>query len=72
MAVPNGSIDIWNFVDNVTGQTVRKWLRDSWSRRKIAALQTQVATLQSQVATLQSNYTTLEARVSALEGGSTI
>ena len=61
---PTGSIDIWNFVDNVTGTTVRKWLRDSWSRNKIVALQTQVTSLQSQL-------TALEARVSALEGGNT-
>lgn len=40
---PTGSIDIWNFVDNVTGTTVRKWLRDSWARRKIVALQQAVA-----------------------------
>lgn len=42
---PNGSIDIWNFVDNVTGVTVRKWLRDSWARRKIVALQQAVANI---------------------------
>jgi len=42
---PNGSIDIWNFVDNVTGTTVRKWLRDSWARRKIVALQQAVANI---------------------------
>lgn len=42
---PNGSIDIWNFVDNVTGTTVRKWLRDSWARRKIVALQQAVAAI---------------------------
>lgn len=42
---PNGSIDIWNFVDNVTGVTVRKWLRDSWARRKIVALQQAVAAI---------------------------
>lgn len=42
---PSGSIDIWNFVDNVTGVTVRKWLRDSWARRKIAALQQAVAAI---------------------------
>lgn len=47
------------------------WIRDSWSRRKIETLQTQVATLQNQVTTLQSNYTALEARVTALEGGNT-
>lgn len=64
MAVPNGSIDIWNFVDKTTGVKVRKWLRDSWSRRKIVELQTQLSTL-------QSNYTALEARVSALEGNNT-
>lgn len=42
---PTGSIDIWNFVDNVTGTTVRKWLRDSWARRKIVALQQAVAAI---------------------------
>lgn len=42
---PNGSIDIWNFVDNVTGTTVRKWLRDSWARRKIIELQQAVGGL---------------------------
>lgn len=42
---PTGSIDIWNFVDNVTGVTVRKWLRDSWARRKIVALQQAVAAI---------------------------
>lgn len=50
---------------------IKKWIRDSWSRRKIVALQTEVATLQSQISTLQSNYTALEARVSALEGNNT-
>lgn len=50
---------------------VKGWVRDSWSRRKIETLQTQVASLQSQLATLQSNYMALEARVSALEGGNT-
>lgn len=42
---PTGSIDIWNFVDNVTGVTVRKWLRDSWARRKIVALQQAIANI---------------------------
>lgn len=42
---PTGSIDIWNFVDNVTGTTVRKWLRDSWARRKIVALQQAVSSI---------------------------
>lgn len=42
---PTGSIDIWNFVDNVTGTTVRKWLRDSWARRKIVALQQAIAAI---------------------------
>lgn len=45
MAVPNGSIDIWNFVDNETGVTVRKWLRDSWARKKIVALQQAIAAI---------------------------
>lgn len=45
MAAPDGSIDIWNFVDKVTGVTVRKWLRDSWARRKLAALTTVVNAL---------------------------
>lgn len=42
---PTGSIDIWNFVDNITGTTVRKWIRDSWARRKIVALQQAVAAI---------------------------
>lgn len=42
---PTGSIDIWNFVDNVTGTTVRKWLRDSWARKKIVALQQAVSSI---------------------------
>ena len=45
MAVPSGSIDIWNFVDKTTGVTVRKWLRDSWARRKIVALQQAIAAI---------------------------
>lgn len=71
----HGSIEFLKFPnpqypgDNT--RLIKKWLRDSWARRKIAALQTQVTTLQSQVATLQSDYTALEARVAALEGGST-
>lgn len=42
---PTGSIDIWNFVDNLTGTTVRKWLRDSWARKKIVALQQAVSSI---------------------------
>ena len=42
---PTGSIDIWNFVDNVTGTTVRKWIRDSWARKKIVALQQAVSSI---------------------------
>lgn len=42
---PTGSIDIWNFVDNITGTTVRKWLRDSWARKKIVALQQAVSSI---------------------------
>lgn len=54
---------------NFNGQ--KGWIRDSWSRRKIEALQTTVAAQASTIATLQSNYTALEARVSALEGNNT-
>lgn len=53
--------------DNTKPRLIKKWLRDSWSRRKIVALQGEVAILQGQVTTLQNNYTALEARVSALE-----
>lgn len=70
MAAPSGTVDIWNFVKK-DGTTVRKWLRDSWSRRQIVALQTQVSALQNQLSTLQNNYTALETRVSALEGNNT-
>ena len=71
----HGSIEFLKFPNpqhpGDASQKIKKWLRDSWSRRKIVALQGEVATLQGQVATLQSNYTTLEARVSALEGNNT-
>ena len=71
----HGSIEFLKFPDpqhpgDVT-RMVKKWLRDSWARRKIATLQGQVTTLQGQLSTLQSNYTALEARVSALEGNTT-
>lgn len=71
----HGSIEWLRFPDsdhpgNDT-RMIKKWLRDSWSRRKIVALQGEVATLQSQISTLQNNYTALEARVSALEGNNT-
>lgn len=68
MPTNHGSIEFLKFPDpqhpGDTTRMVKKWLRDSWSRRKIA-------TLQSQLSTLQSNYTALEARVSALEGNNT-
>ena len=71
----HGSIEFMKFPNPTypgdRSKMIKKWLRDSWARRKIATLQTQVTTLQSQVSTLQSNYTALEARVTALEGGST-
>ena len=71
----HGSIEFLKFPNPLypgdSTRMIKKWLRDSWARRKIETLQTQVATLQGQVATLQSNYTSLEARVSALEGGNT-
>lgn len=64
----HGSIEFLKFPNpqypGDQSRMIKKWLRDSWSRRKIALLQ-------SQLATLQSNYTALEARVSALEGGNT-
>lgn len=63
MAVPSGSVDIINFIDS-GGNKVRKWIRDSWARRHIAALETTVA---AQAQTI----TALEARVAALEGGTT-
>lgn len=71
----HGSIEFLKFPDpqhpGDNSHWVKKWLRDSWSRRKIVALQGEVATLQSQISTLQNNYTALEARVSALEGNNT-
>ena len=71
----HGSIEFLKFPNPLypgdSTRMIKKWLRDSWARRKIETLQTQVATLQGQVATLQSNYTSLEARVTALEGGNT-
>ena len=85
----HGSIEFLKFPnpqypgDNT--RLIKKWLRDSWARRKIAALQTTVATqaqtiasLQSTVtaqgqtiASLQSSVASLDARVTTLEGGST-
>lgn len=47
MAAPNGTVDIWNFVDKVTGTTVKKWLRDSWSRNRIVELQDEMAAISS-------------------------
>lgn len=69
MATPTGTIDILTV--KTGGTTGRKWIRDSWARRHIAALETTVATQAQTIATLQSNYTALEARVAALEGGTT-
>lgn len=75
----HGSIEFLKFPnpqypgDNT--KLIKKWLRDSWARRKIAELQSQTATqsqvaaLQSQLSAMQSSYTALEARVAALEGG---
>lgn len=67
----HGSIEFLKFPNpqypGDQSRMIKKWLRDSWARRKIATLQSQVAILQGQVTTLQSNYTALEARVSALE-----
>lgn len=64
----HGSIEFLKFPNpqypGDQSRMIKKWLRDSWSRRKIASLQ-------SQLSTLQSNYTALEARVSALEGKNT-
>lgn len=74
----HGSIEFLKFPDpqhpGDNTHLIKKWLRDSWARRKIAELQSQTATqsqitaLQNQISTLQSNYTALKARVSALEG----
>lgn len=74
----HGSIEFLKFPNPLypgdDTRMIKKWLRDSWARRKIAELQSQTATqsqittLQNQISTLQSNYTALEARVSALEG----
>ena len=71
----HGSIEFLKFPDpqhpGDASRMIKKWLRDSWSRRKIVDLQNQVTTLQGQLATLQSNYTALRARVSELEGNTT-
>lgn len=40
---PNGSIDIIKIINE--GVPVRKWIRDSWARRKIVALQQAVAAI---------------------------
>lgn len=68
----HGSIEFLKFPNPLypgdNTKLIKKWLRDSWARRKIAELQSQITALQSQLTTLQANYTALEARVAALEG----
>lgn len=67
----HGSIEFLKFPNPTypgdDSKMIKKWLRDSWARRKIVTLQTEVAMLQSQLSTLQANYTALDARVAALE-----
>lgn len=73
-ATNHGSIEYLKFPNPTypgdESRMIKKWLRDSWSRRKIAELQYTVNTQAQTIATLQNDYTALAARVTALEGGS--
>lgn len=67
----HGSIEFMKFPNPTypgdKSKMIKKWLRDSWARRKIVALQNQVATLQSQMTILRGDCAALDAKVRALE-----